>query len=59
MDRNGLNKNGGCNKDNIAITTRWKMKTGTGIGSSVWDIIQIKRINGLFMDSLREKDRCI
>jgi hypothetical protein len=35
------------------------MKKAIGIGCSGWDIIQIKRINGSFMDFLREKDMCI
>jgi len=59
MDRNELNRNGGCNKGNTGITTVWKMKKVTGIGCSGWDITQIKLINGLFMDFLREKDMCI
>jgi hypothetical protein len=30
------------------------MKKAIGIGCSDWDIIQIKRINGSFMDFLRD-----
>ena len=55
MDQSVLNRNGGYSKDNTGIITAWKMKMAIGIGCFDQDItVQINRINGLFMDFLRE-----
>ena len=54
MDRKESNRSGGFSKDNTAIITASKMRKVTGIGSSDQDIIMMKRINGLYMDFLRD-----